>query len=1034
LSAQQSTPPKSAPQSPKSADYSNEPFVIERVSTTIVFENDETSTQETSARIRIQSQAGVRLWGTLVVPYASAQGTAEMVYARTLKPDGRVVQTPPENVIDMPAKITQQAPFYSDLQELHITVKGLEIGDTLEYQCRQHIAKATAPGQFWYAYNFFEKGIALDEQLQISVPRNRYVKYVSPKVQPTSSEQGSYHVYTWKTAHLQSEADEKNATTLDPGDVHPSVQLTSFRTWDEVGTWFQSLFTPRMAVTPEIQAKADEVSRGAKTDAEKIQAIYNFVSTRFRYVGIALGIGRYQPHAASDVLTNDYGDCKDKHALFAALLAAEHIKAYPALINSTLKTEQDIPYPGQFDHVITALPRDKGFLFLDTTPEVAPLGFLIEGLRDKKALVITDHSSSQFVDTPADPPFKSYLLFNADATLSDSGTLESKMHIELRGDPELLYRLAFRQAGQPQWNDVMQRISSNLGFGGTVSDVKITSPDDTSVPFQVDYHYERKNYADWDHRQIVPPFPQLYLPAVPNDADKNPKPIKLGTPFEYSIKGTVKLPPNSDPALPDKLSLHEFFGSYDASCSAKDGVMLCERRLNSTARAIPPDKIPFYRDFQKLVFQNEADFIPLTGGTAASTADANDLLGQARQSWESGDIAGSRRTLQRAAEKDPKSFQAWSALVMADIALGEYDKAKEELKTAVALDPTHLFAYKVAAAAFSARQRDDDALYVWRQLEESNAADPDAPRAIAQILMRQKHYAEAIPELQAALENSPEDTALLAELGQVYLKTDNPAKALETFHRAVGQHANPSTLNDVAYYLADANLDLDDAWQYAKQAVEHVEDEASDIDLENLLPDDLSTMSTLTHVWDSLGWVHFRMGHFDLAEDYLNAAWNLSQDPVIADHLGQVYEKGGKKHEAAVAYAHALSAVSGVPEETRARWTAVRGAGKEQPGEQPDSNSLQDLRTFKLGKLVNGHAEAEFFVLFQPDPPNVDVTFIKGSEDLRYAGKVLEKTNFRVVFPKGSAAHILRRGILDCEPFSQCLFVLLPPESVHSLN
>jgi tetratricopeptide (TPR) repeat protein/transglutaminase-like putative cysteine protease len=1031
--AQQSTPPKSAPQPPKAPDYPSEPFVLENVSTKVVFENDGTFSLESSARILIQSQAGLQTWGTVTVPYPSAQGAAELVYARALKPDGRVVETPSENVIDMPAEMTQQAPFYSDLKELRVTVKGLEIGDTLEYQCRQHVTKPIAPGRFWYTYSFFEKGIALDEELQISVPRDRYVKYVSPEVQPTSSDQGAYRVYTWKTAHLVSKADDKTPTP-DPEDVHPSVQLTTFRSWDEVGAWFESLFAPRIVVTPEIQAKADELTRGAQTDAEKIQAIYNFVSTKFRYVGIVLGIGRYQPHAASDVLTNDYGDCKDKHALFAALLAAEHIKAYGALIHSTVKTDQDIPYPGQFDHVITALPQEKGFLFLDTTPEVAPFGFLVEPLRDKKALVINDQGSTQFVDTPADPPFKSYFLFNADATLSDAGTLESKMHMELRGDPELLYRLAFRQAGQPQWNDVMQRISSGLGFGGTVSDVKITSPDDTSVPFQVDYRYERKDYGDWDHRRIFPPFPQLFLPAVPNDADKNPKPIKLGTPFEYSLKGTIKLPPNSDPALPDKLSLHEFFASYEGSCSAKDGVMACERRLSSTAREVPVGQIEAYRKFQQSLFNDVNTFIPLVGGSVAATGDVSDLVGQARQSWESGDIAGSRRILQRAIEKDPKSFQAWSALVMADIALGQYDKAKEELKTAAALDTTHVLAYQVAAGSFAAKGRDDDALDIWRQLAKANPDDADAPRNIAAILIRQKKYSEAIPMLELLANGNYLDSETRVELGQAYLHTGNPDKAADVFDEALGSSPKATTLNDVAYYLADANVDLENALKYAQQAVAKIEDDASDISLDNLLPDDPRTIFTLTHVWDTLGWVHFRMGHLDLAEDYLNAAWSLSQSPVIADHLGQVYEKEGKKHEAAVAYAHALSAISGTPEETRARWTAVRTSGKDQSGEQPDPLVLQDLRTFHLGKLIDGRATAEFFVLFGPDSASPAALFIKGSDKLLDAGKKIEKTNFHVAFPKGSSAHILRRGILDCEPETQCLFVLLPPESVQSIK
>ena len=84
----------------------------------------------------------------------------------------------------------------------------------------------------------------------------------------------------------------------------------------------------------------------ATSYTDKVHALYDFVSTKFRYVGISLGIGRYQPHAAADVLSNDFGDCKDKHTLFTALLAAENIKAVPVLINSSAKIDPDVPSPG----------------------------------------------------------------------------------------------------------------------------------------------------------------------------------------------------------------------------------------------------------------------------------------------------------------------------------------------------------------------------------------------------------------------------------------------------------------------------------------------------------------------------------------------------------------------------------------------------------------------------------------------------------------------------------------------------------------
>ena len=64
------------------------------------------------------------------------------------------------------------------------------------------------------------------------------------------------------------------------------------------------------------------MTKGLKTDDDKIHAIYNFVSLKYHYIGLDFGIGRYQPHAADDVLDNGYGDCKDKHTLLASLLKA----------------------------------------------------------------------------------------------------------------------------------------------------------------------------------------------------------------------------------------------------------------------------------------------------------------------------------------------------------------------------------------------------------------------------------------------------------------------------------------------------------------------------------------------------------------------------------------------------------------------------------------------------------------------------------------------------------------------------------------
>ncbi len=277
-----------------------------------------------------------------------------------LKTDGSVVPTPAENTQDMAAQITREAPFYSDLREKHIAVKGLSVGDVLEFQVRWHGTKPLIPGQFWYAYNFSHDGIILQEQLRISVPRGRPVKWKSPDVKPAIAEEDARRLFTWTSSQLEHKSSEQEKADQQQkfyqatrGQLPPAdVQFSSFQSWEEVGRWYGGLQQERVNPTPEIQAKAAELTKGATDDDAKLRAIYKYVSTDFRYIGIAFGIGRYQPHTAVEVLSNQYGDCKDKHTLLASLLDAAGIKAYPALINSPHDLDPDVPSPGQFDHVM----------------------------------------------------------------------------------------------------------------------------------------------------------------------------------------------------------------------------------------------------------------------------------------------------------------------------------------------------------------------------------------------------------------------------------------------------------------------------------------------------------------------------------------------------------------------------------------------------------------------------------------------------------------------------------------------------------
>lgn len=1029
-------PASSAKSNP--SDFSAEAYVILFAKSSTAFQADGSYVDETTLRAKTQSAAGVQALGVISAPYASATSTMQVVYVRVTKADGTVVTTPPDNVLDMPAAITQQAPFYSDLKVQQVAVKGLAVGDTLEYQFRETSTKPIDPGQFWYDLNFLKSAVALDQEAEISVPAGHYLKIQSPDSQPTMQQQNGRTIYTWKTSHLQGTGDDKDQAVTTPQE--PTIQISTFRNWAEVGAWFNGLAAPQAVPTPDVKAKALELTKDSKTDQERIEALYDFVSTKYRYIGIDFGIGRYQPHTASEVLANDYGDCKDKHTLLAALLAAVGIKAYPALISTGLDVDSEIPSPAQFDHVITAVPQSQGYLFLDTTPEVGPFGYLIAALRDKKALVVSSQGGAALVKTPADPPFPSIFSFQSDGTLTDAGKYDGKMHMSIRGDAELLFRLAFRQVGESQWNTAVQSISSGMGFGGTTSDASILKLDDTRSPLEVNYSYTREKVGDWDNKQLTAPLPPVDIDGAPDESVKNPQPVKVGSPMTEDLLATVKLPEDANPTLPETVSLHNDFADYDATYSLSGGVLTIERKFSTKAREIPVDQFDAYRKFVKSVTDDESRLIPVYRSTNAlyrsSNTQAQALYDKGTKANSENDTQAALDDFQQAVTKDPNFAQAWLMLgylhMRTDRATGTM-----EMEKAAALAAPEATIAKYVANYLQMMRSPEESLKVWKDIEKKNPNDTDAAVHIGAVLFQQQHYSEALPELQNAAKLNPSNANTELELGESYLATGDKTQGLAAIQKAVALDGSAATLNSAAYDLADENLDLDDALKFAKEAVKEAELASNSISIQKLSPKDQQSARDLSRDWDTLGWVYFRRGDFDNAVDYLNAAWHITFDPLIAYHLGQVYEKQGRTHDAVVAYREAVDGtLYGQAPQTKIdaqhRLDDLRPDGHFQSNERVSPADMQKMRTFDLPHIYSGSANASFYVLLGPGGKVIQATFFDGYEVLHEKGEAALKTiKFDAPIPKGSSAQILHSGILNCESVvPRCTFVLLPPELV----
>ena len=1013
-------------------DYSKEPYVFEKFVTEVVFSADGTDQREQITSVRVQSEAAVRELGVLTLPYSSDNQRIEVLYVRVRKPDGTLVETPESNVQDVSSEVARQAPTYSDLREKQIPVRSLGVGDVLEFRVRSSRTKPEVPGQFWHEYNFIKKGVVLEETLRVVLPADKFVLVKSPSRKPEVRVEGGHTIYFWKTARLEPSKPEDPKKKAPQTPEFADVRLTTFKSWADVGRWYGSLARPRAAVTPSIQAKAAELTKGLTTAEEKERALYKYVAVKFRYIGISFGKGRYQPHSADDVLANQYGDCKDKHTLFAALLKAAGIEAWPALIGAGIKLDPDFPSPSQFNHLITVLPRKKGEVaWLDTTPEVAPYGYLYSTLRDKQALVIPDDGPPTLMTTPADSPFPDVQKVEGKTALDGSGTLTGRLDVTLRGDTELLIRSAFHRTPPTQWLTLAQKLSDAEGYSGTVSNLGVDNPEDTEKPFHYSYDYLRKNYGDWENRRIVAPMPRLGLPYDPND-EKPEEPVDAGAPGEVVFQTSTALPEGYSVQIPADVREQTDFLDYRSSYSLFNGVLSAERRLTRKKSKIPLDAWPAYVKLAKALESDASQFMQLTGGHAAGAAAAADnnpeaqrLMREGFEALQKRDVAAAKDAFARVEKLNPRQADLWRGYGIAFVMDQQEDKALQALQKELRYHPDSTTVYPMVAELQMRSGHSDDAMETWRSLLKVAPKDTNAVWQIWRLATEKKRYSEAVEPLRASLKSVPDNANVESMLGEVLLRTGKKDEGVAVLKK-MGAHAPAfQILNNAAWALADTDADLPLAREYGEKAVSNLEDDAKKTALTSLADQDLGYTDALCSLWDTLGWVYFHQGDFAKAERYIRAAWLLGQGATEADHLGQIYERQKKRQEAVHAYRLALARDSR-QDETRARLEKL-GTAEAAKG-VPPGEELQKLRTTAIPGLTNRKGSAEFFVLFSAGKVE-DARFITGEETLKDAGNALMKAPFNVPFPDDGPEKIVRRGVLSCSAYTvpNCRFVLFLP-------
>lgn len=1046
--AQKSTPER----------YSAEPFVLEHADVVYAMNADGTGYMQKTVVAKIQSEAALQQLGILGMAFAANSQHVEFHYVRVRKPDGAVTETPLSNVIEQPLQATVQAPFYSDLKVAQVPVRNLQVGDTLEWEGRVVMTKAEAPNEFWGAENFVtEDAVVLEQSVELRAPATKNVTvWTNPAlgIQPKESKDGDLKVYRWETQQLKAsvgpeaeaakEAKKKHILTAaeeldeERGKL-PSVAWTTFPSWAAVGEWYRGLELSRATPDEEIKAKVAELTAVKTTDEDKVRAIYEYVSTQVRYIGVAFGVGRYQPHQAVDVLHNQYGDCKDKATLLTAMLAAAGFPSDAALIGAGVRFNEAVPSPGAFNHLITHLKLNGQDVWLDSTEEIAPYRMMYAVLRDREALVVPPAGTPAIEKTPKDPPFPSLQTWTAKGTLDTNGISDSQITLTERGDEEIAVRAAVRQLGPAQYDEAAQGMLGALGYSGKESHAEFSRPDEVNEPFRISVDYHREKAGDWDNLRTIPQLAPVSLPAV-DEKDPPVQAIRLGTPRTELSTAEMKLPAGWTAELPEAVHEKSAYATYDLTYRFDKGTLYSERKIVVLKEKVPVSEWKTYKKFTDAISLGNETYVQLrrangtylastptvpsaAAGDATNTMTGADtkaapeaLLRQAATALQRLDLATAQSLLDQAKSINPKERHLWSEYGALALAYGKANEAIEDCKKELDLYPESYEAYAMVAGAQLMHHDNDAAKQTLRAWAKADSGNSKPVAQLGALEFSENSYGEAETDLQTALKLDPANERMQLLLGQAEMRRHEIDKGTATLKALLDQTSDPLMINDAVYELADAGqeLALDESKEQA--ALDKLTKETESWTLDES-PTLLKQQTSLLEAsWDTMGWILYKEGKLPEARSYINAAWTNRQDPEVVKHHDALYPHPAEGQDA-------KRARSGKSKEVQIVKLSNQGLPVSTTTVAVTASAPQGLRTFQLGPANGRHGVAEYRLLLAHG--RVERMEPIGEKSIEGAEAIVKQVDFAKLFPEGSEAKLVRSGMVNCYG-DKCQLVLEP--------
>jgi tetratricopeptide (TPR) repeat protein len=363
--------------------------------------------------------------------YSADKQVVQLRAARVYRADGKIDEAIESG--EAPANNPAIA-MYTSQRTFYVHFPRLSTGDVVELRYRiEDVAPRNEIADYFGEVEYLssDEPIASSEYVLITPKKRKFFVRASPmpRLKSDVKENADQRIYRWAATDVAPVSPEPHMPPWP--EVLAQVHVSTFQTWDAVGSWYWGLAREQFDVDDEVRKKTRDIVKGLTDERAKVRAVYKY-ATQLRYVALEFGIEGIRPRRSALTLARGWGDCKDKATLIVTMLRELGIPSTIVLLRTGMRGDiaGEPASLAPFDHAIAYVPSLD--LYLDGTAEHTGSAEL--PAMDRRALGLQiNEGKPKLVRLPDPPPEESAVRRKVEVTLAGDGSAQLGIDVQLAG-------------------------------------------------------------------------------------------------------------------------------------------------------------------------------------------------------------------------------------------------------------------------------------------------------------------------------------------------------------------------------------------------------------------------------------------------------------------------------------------------------------------------------------------------------------------------------------------------------------------------